>query len=116
LHTLLPAQTQKTIGDLLDAANINWVWYSDGYKAAAAAQLTGNFAGVDSLFQYHHHPFAYYAVNAYNGAKDAAGNVIGNATTDAHRVAHLKDRADFIAAIDDGSLPPVTFYKPIGEN
>jgi phospholipase C len=114
--TLLAPQTQTNIGDLLDNANVNWAWYSDGYNAAANANATNNWAGVDTLFQYHHHPFAYFLENAPLGAKDNNGNVVGTAQTEAHRTAHLKDRSDFIAAIDNGTLPAVSFYKPIGEN
>jgi phospholipase C len=113
---LLPPQYQPTIGDRLDTAGVNWVYYAGGYDAAAAANASHNWTGVDPLFQYHHQPLAMYAVNAPLGATDANGNVIGTATTEAHRQAHLKDRSALIAAIDNGTLPPVSFYKPVGEN
>lgn len=114
--TLLAPQYQKNIGDLLDNASVDWAWYSDGYNVVANANKINNWQGVDPLFQYHHHPFAYFAENAPLGATDANGAVIGTAQTEAHRAAHLKDRSDFVAAIDSGTLPPVSFYKPIGEN
>jgi len=113
---LLQPQYLTTIGDLLDTAHVDWAWYSGGYDAASAANASGDWTGVDTLFQYHHQPFAYFAVNAPLGATDAAGNVIGTADTEAHREAHLKDRTDFVAAIDSGTLPPVSFYKPVGED
>jgi phospholipase C len=50
-------------------------------------------------FQPHHQPFNYFA----NFAPGTPA-----------REEHLRDGADFIAAIDNGSLPQVAFYKPQG--
>jgi phospholipase C len=50
-------------------------------------------------FQFHHQPFAFFK----NYGDDTAG-----------RAKHLKDYTDFEKAVADGSLPPVSFYKPIG--
>lgn len=50
-------------------------------------------------FQAHHQPFNYYARFA-PGMPD--------------RARHLRDRDDFIEAIDKGALPQVSFYKPAG--
>lgn len=56
-------------------------------------------------FQYHHNPFNYYA----------RFDPVANAD---YRAAHLKDGgmdgATFLADVDAGNLPPVTFYKPQG--
>jgi phospholipase C len=113
---LLAPQQQTNIGDLLDSAGVNWIYYGGGYDAAAAANASGNWTGVDTLFQYHHYPFAYYLENAPLNAKDNNGNVVGTAQTEAHRAAHLQDRTELVAALDAGTLPPVAFYKPVGEN
>jgi acid phosphatase len=51
------------------------------------------------IFQPHHQPFNYYA-------RFAPGT--------ADRARHLKDVADFLDAIDKGTLPQVAFYKPTG--
>lgn len=91
--TLVPAQTQATIGDRLDAAGIDWAWYSGGWNDAVA----GN---PDPLFQFHHQAFAFYK----NYALGTPG-----------QQQHLKDEADFLAALKTGTLPPVSFVKPIGE-
>src|SRR5262249_33163618 len=74
-------------------AGVTWAWYSGGWSDALAG-------GPDPLFQFHHQPFAYYYyyANGTQGSKD-----------------HLKDEKDLVAAIQDGSLPSVAFYKPIGE-
>jgi phospholipase C len=93
-NQLVPNQTNPTIGDRLNDANVNWAWYSGGWNAA----LAGN---PDPLFQFHHQPFAYYA-------KYADGTAL--------KAAHLKDESDFMAAAAAGTLPPVSFVKPIGAN
>ena len=90
---LLPPQDAPTIGDRLSAKGVSRAWYSGGWNKA----ISGN---ADAYFQFHHQPFAYY--RAY-----------GDGT--AARAEHLKDGADFLSAIDQGALPHVAFYKPIGD-
>lgn len=89
----LPLQTLPTIGDRLSDKGISWAWYSGGWNDAVAGKAGKNF-------QFHHQPFAYFS-NYAAGTKE--------------RAAHLKDEADFIKAVDEGQLPKVAFYKPIGE-
>jgi phospholipase C len=91
--TLMPNQTDTTIGDRLSGKNISWAWYSGGWNDAVAGHAA-------RLFQYHHQPFAYYA----NYADGTAG-----------RKEHLKDETEFIAAARAGKLPQVSFVKPLGE-
>jgi len=102
----LPPQTLKTIGDTLSAKGIDWVWYSGGWNAGVEdgpRPLTARKAiyktegGV--AFVPHHQPFNYFS-------RFAPGTV--------DRARHLRDEADMMAAIADGSLPPVAFYKPVG--
>jgi acid phosphatase len=95
---VLPAQTRKHIGDMLDTKHISWVWYSGGWDMANADR--GNIYHFPTPnFQAHHQPFNYFA--------DLAPG------TEA-RKQHLQDEKDFMAAIDQGSLPAVAFYKPQG--
>ncbi len=90
---LLPAITTPNIGDRLSDKNIAWAWYAGGWDDA--------LAGIpNEMYKANHQPFPYYA-------KYAVG-------TDGARE-HLKDEKDFIAAIKSGTLPPVTFFKPIGD-
>jgi len=89
---LVPNQTNVTIGDRLTAAGVDWAWYSGGWNDALAGH-------ADPLFQFHHQPFIYYANYADGTAAKAA---------------HLKDETDFLAAVAAGTLPPVSFLKPIG--
>jgi phospholipase C len=91
---LVPNQTNVTIGDRLTAAGVDWAWYSGGWNDALAGH-------PDPLFQFHHQPFAYYTNYADGTAAKAA---------------HLKDETDFMAAVAAGTLPPVSFVKPIGAN
>jgi phospholipase C len=90
-----------TIGDRLDAAGISWRWYSGGWNDALAGH-------ADSLFQYHHQPFAYYARYAPFNADGS----LNPATTGPD--AHLQDETQFFADLNGGVLPGVTFIKPLG--
>ena len=89
---LLPPQTMATIGDRLEEKGVSWAWYSGGWNDALAGRPAESF-------QYHHHPFAYFAR-------------YGDGTAGRRR--HLKDESDLLAAIDAGALPAVAFYKPLG--
>jgi acid phosphatase len=91
---LLPVQTAPTIGDRLDDKGIDWAWYSGGWDAAVAGR-------PGPLFQFHHQPFAYFERYAL-GSPGAR--------------AHLKDEIDFVDGIEKGTLPPVVFFKPSGED
>ena len=87
----LPPLDGSTIGDRLTGAGIDWAWYSGGWNDAVAGH-------PDPLFQYHHQPFAYFA----NYAPGAPGR------------SHLRDESEFLAAARSGSLPAVSFVKPVG--
>ncbi len=104
----LPPQTLKTIGDTLSAKGISWAWYAGGWDAAladgqrpASEKRAVIYATAPNqlAFQPHHQPFNYYA-------RFAPGT--------ADRAEHLKDYDDFVAAIDAGTLPQVSFYMPVG--
>ena len=91
---LVPNQTLPTIGDRLSEKNVSWAWYSGGWDSALAGH-------PDPTFQFHHQPFAYFA-NYANGTKAKAD--------------HLLDEKYFIAAAKNGTLPSVSFVKPLGIN
>jgi phospholipase C len=92
----LPPQNAPTIGDELSAAGRSWAWYSGGWDAAVAAN--GNASVVPVLFQFHHQPFNYFV----NYAPGTPGR------------AHLQDETAFLAAAQAGTLPAVSFVKPLG--
>ena len=110
--TTLPPQTQTTMGDLLTAQGIDWVWYATSFNAALAdgTQPAGSSHSViyapsgpraNPNFQTHHHPYNYYA------RFDPAAHPD-------ERSAHLKDYSDLVSAAAAGTLPPVAWYKPTG--
>jgi phospholipase C len=93
-NQLVPNQTNATIGDRLNDASVDWKWYSGGWNDALAGH-------PDPLFQFHHQPYVYYQ-------KYADGTAL--------KAAHLKDETEFMTAAQNGTLPPVSFIKPIGAN
>jgi acid phosphatase len=104
----LPAQTEPTIGDRLDDRGISWKWYSGAWTSTLAI-ATGDrvfppssVPGSAPNFQYHHHPFNYYA--KFDPKTGAAA-----------RQAHFDDATQLFADIAAGTLPQVVFYKPQGD-
>ncbi len=91
---LLPGLKNANIGDRLTAAGVDWAWFAGGWNSALAGT-------PDPLFQFHHQPFVYY-----DNYKDGS----------AAKTAHLKDETDFMTALAAGTIPPVSFVKPIGAN
>jgi len=89
--------TETTIGDRLTDAtpSINWKWYAGGWNNA----LAGN---PDPTFQFHHQPFNYYVRWGTDGS--------------AAKAAHLQDEAQFFSDLSGGTLPSVSFIKPLGVN
>jgi acid phosphatase len=118
--------TPMNIGDLLSDAGVSWNWYGGGWDNAAGivdgrgytngpgptcADPDSAPAGLDGngenggypycphkSFQQHHHPLAYFT----RYAPGQPGR------------AHLQDEQDFLAAVAAGSLPAVSFVKPLG--
>jgi len=88
---LVPSQTIPNIGDRMTEGGVSWAWYSEGWDDALAGH-------PDSSFQFHHQPFAYFA-------KYADGT--------AAKKEHLKDEKEFLAAAAAGTLPTVSFVKPM---
>jgi acid phosphatase len=117
--------TDLNIGDLMSDHGVSWAWYAGGWDNAAGIRNGpgytndpnggGNGATCtdpshstadaqfpycpDSSFQFHHQPFNYFS-------RYAPGT--------ADRTAHLKDEVEFIASAKDGTLPQVSFVKPLG--
>ncbi len=104
----VPPQTVKTVGDTLSAKGVSWAWYAGSFDAALADGMQDPSVKRriiyvrdpgTPMFQPHHQPFNYFA----NYAPGTAA-----------RKEHLRDGSDFIDAIDKGTLPAVSFYKPTG--
>jgi len=105
---ILPPQTMTTIGDTMTAKGVTWVWYAGAWNAAVAdgmqpadapRKMINTSADGAPYFVTHHQPFNYFT-------RFAPGT--------ADRERHLKDYTDLIAAIEQGALPQVAFYKPQG--
>jgi phospholipase C len=124
----LPPQTNPTIGDRLNAAGVDWAWYSGGWSNVDgdvnapgwtngpgpkcsdpdADPVVSSYPRCpNNVFQYHHQPFNYYA--AFDPSTPAGL---------ANRTAHLKDEQEFIQNVQGSSkscnLKAVSFIKPIG--
>jgi acid phosphatase len=104
----VPPQTLMTIGDTLSAKGVSWSWYSGAWNQSQAdgrrdpgekRTVIYNREAGSPNFQAHHQPFNYFA-------RFAPGSPA--------RAQHLKDGEDFEAAIAQGKLPQVSFYKPAG--
>jgi phospholipase C len=104
----LPPQTAKTIGDTLSAKGVTWAWYAGGWNQALAdgrrpaeekRKVIYTRENDAPYFAPHHQPFNFHARFA-PGRPD--------------RAEHLKDGADFLRDIEQGSLPAVALYKPVG--
>ena len=115
--------TNTNIGDLLTAAGVHWAWYSGGWSNADGdvgkpGWTNGTWADhsckdpnvlatavwpncPDANFQFHHQALNYYA--SYAPGTSA-------------RKEHLRDEAEFIQRAQSGTLPQVSFIKPLGED
>jgi len=108
--TTLPPQVHLTIGDALSNAGIDWAWYAGGWQLAldGHGDNDNHTFPASPAFQIHHQPFNYFR-------QFAPGTPA--------RQQHLRDAGigetagsnHFIAAIEGGTLPPVSFYKPQGD-
>jgi acid phosphatase len=109
-HNTLPPQVHASIGDALSDAGIDWAWYAGGWQLALDGHGDGDHKAFPEVpnFQIHHQPFNYFRSFAPGTAA---------------RRQHLRDAGTgssagtnrFIAAIEAGTLPPVSFYKPQGD-
>ena len=104
----LPPQIHATIGDRLSERRVDWAWYSGGWDLALAGGpvKTADFPSRPN-FQDHHQPFNYFKRFAPGTA--ARGDHLRDAGID-----ETARTNKFLADVEAGRLPPVTFYKPQG--
>lgn len=115
----LPPQTQTTIGDLLTAAGVNWAYYAGAWDFARSnPPNTPGSSAANPNFQYHHQPFNYFEAfdpSTPAGAANRAAHLLdAGVSTPANVAAGTLPPSRFLTDIQNGSLPPVTFYKPHG--
>jgi phospholipase C len=89
----IPPSNLRTIGEALNENGISWAYYGGAYNAAVAGQPLGA---------------AYCNICNFESYSSA---IMGDA---AERAAHIKDATDFFAAVDNGTLPAISFLKPDG--
>jgi phospholipase C len=99
----IPPSNVRTIGEALNEKGISWAYYAGAYNAAV--HLANNPTSTDPLVLIGK---AYCNICNFESYTRAIG---GDA---AQRAAHLKDTTDFFAAVDNGTLPAVSFVKPDG--
>jgi phospholipase C len=99
----VPPSNVRTIGDELNEKGISWAYYGGAYNAAVALQ---------------HDPTSTNPVVQVGAAycnicnfESYANSIMGDPT---QRAEHIKDATDFFAAVDNSTLPAVSFVKPDG--
>jgi phospholipase C len=112
----LPPSPVKTIGDALIAKQISWAYYGGAYndavalsnEAVAANPTSPNLSAAALADPAHALGVAYCQIcNPFQYAT----SIMANPTV---RAAHVKDTADLITAIQNSTLPSVSFGKPDG--
>src|SRR3984885_4566734 len=112
----VPPSPVKTIGDALIASNITWAYYGGSYndavalsnEAVAANPTSPNLTAAALADPAHALGVAYCQIcNPFQ----YASSIMSNPNV---RTAHIKDTADLITAIQNNTLPSVSFGKPDG--
>ncbi len=97
----IPPSNVRTIGDALNDKKISWAYYGGAYNAAVNL-ANGSTDPADAI------GLAYCNICNF---ESYASSIMGDAT---QRQQHIKDAIDFFSAVQDGSLPAVSFLKPDG--
>jgi phospholipase C len=99
----IPPSNLRTIGEALNEKGISWAYYGGAYTAAVnlqhdpnstdpTVQVGGTYCNICNFESY-------------------TNKIMGDPV---QRAAHIKDATDFFAAVDNGTLPAVSFVKPDG--
>jgi phospholipase C len=99
----IPPVNVRTVGESLNEKNISWAYYGGAYNAAVKLQHNPTTQDPTLLVG-----AAYCNICNFESYTNA---IMGDA---AQRAAYIKDTTDFFAAIDDETLPAVSFVKPDG--
>ena len=99
----IPPSDVRTIGQALNEKGVSWAYYGGAYNAAV--QLTKNPGSTDPLVLIGN---AYCNICNFESYTNA---IMGDP---AQRAVHIKDATDFFTAVDNGTLPSVSFVKPDG--
>jgi len=106
----LPPQVHKTIGDVLSDAGVDWAWYAGGWQLALEGKGDGDQKEFPQRpnFQIHHQPLNYFKRFA-PGTRERAEHLRDAGTGETARTNR------FLADVEAGRLPTVSFYKPQGD-
>ena len=99
----VPPSNVRTIGEALNEKGVSWAYYGGAYNAAVALQHDPT--STDPAVQSGRFYCNICNFESYTNA------IMGDS---AQRAAHIKDATDFFAAVEDDSLPAVSFVKPDG--
>jgi phospholipase C len=99
----IPPSNVRTIGEALNEKGISWAYYGGAYTAAVNLQHNPKSTDPTVLVG-----AAYCNICNFESYTNA---IMGDP---AQRAAHIKDATDFFAAVDDGTLPTISFVKPDG--
>ena len=119
--TQLPTNTDKNIGDLLNAQGITWGWFQGGFRETSGFDKNGNpttntclightnMGGVFSAdYIAHHEPFQFFRSTQNLQHLPPSSNAMIGKTDQAN---HQYDLTDFWTAVDAGNMPAVSFLK-----
>jgi len=84
---VIPAQTIRSIGDVLSAHNIPWKYYGNGFNASGLGGQLDSYCNICNPFEYE---LAYPSL-----VPD-----------------HMRDVVDLFSDIQNGTLPAVSYVKP----
>jgi len=112
--------TNKNVGDLLNAKGISWGWFEGGFMPTSRDANGNAVCGASHLniggnpmgdYIPHHQPFQYYKSTANpHHLPPASVAEIGHDG----QANHQYDMMDFWKAVDAGNLPAVSFLKAAG--
>ena len=97
----IPPSNVRTIGDALNDKSISWAYYGGAYNAAVNL-ANGSTNPADAV------GLTYCPICNFEAY---ASSIMGDAT---QRMAHIKDATDFFTAVNNDTLPSVSFVKPDG--
>jgi phospholipase C len=97
----IPPSSVRTIGDALNDKSISWAYYGGAYNAAVNL-ANGSTNPADAIGS------SYCNICNF---ESYASSIMGDTT---QRTTHIKDAADFYAAVGNDTLPAVAFIKPDG--
>ena len=87
---VVPATTQRSIGDVLTAHNVSWKYYGGGFDAdGTSSPFNGSYCNICNPFEYQ---VGYPAMVAD----------------------HMRDVTDLFTDLQNGTLPAVSYVKPDG--